>query len=39
LAEFEFQTYGNSSKEFAEMMKADFAKMATVIRDVGIVPQ
>jgi hypothetical protein len=32
LAEFEFQTYGNSPKEFAEMMKADFAKMATVIR-------
>jgi tripartite-type tricarboxylate transporter receptor subunit TctC len=39
LAEYEFQTYGNSSKEFADTMKADFAKMATIIRDVSIVPQ
>jgi tripartite-type tricarboxylate transporter receptor subunit TctC len=39
MAEFGLETYGNSPEEFAETMKADFAKMARVIRDAGIRPQ
>ncbi len=39
LAEFGFQTYGSSPEKFAETMRADFEKMATVIRDAGIRPQ
>jgi tripartite-type tricarboxylate transporter receptor subunit TctC len=38
-AEFGFQTYGNSPERFAETIKADFAKMARVIRDAGLGPQ
>ena len=39
MAEFGFETYGNSPEEFAETIKADFAKMAKAIRDAGIRPQ
>jgi tripartite-type tricarboxylate transporter receptor subunit TctC len=39
MAEFGFEIYGNSPEEFAETMRADFAKMAKVIRDAGIRPQ
>src|SRR5258707_11659504 len=39
MAEFGFEVYGNSSEEFSEVVKADFAKMAKVIRRAGIEPQ
>ena len=39
MSELGFEVYGNSSEEFSEMVKADFAKMAKVIRQAGIEPQ
>ena len=39
LAEFGLQSYGNSPEKFAETLRADFAKMAKVIRDAGITLQ
>jgi tripartite-type tricarboxylate transporter receptor subunit TctC len=39
MAEFGLEVYGNSSEEFSEVVKADFAKMARLIRQAGIEPQ
>ena len=39
MAEFGFEVYGNSSEEFSDVVKADFAKMARLIRQAGIEPQ
>jgi hypothetical protein len=39
MADFGFETYGYSPEEFAETIKADFAKMAKVIRDASMKPQ
>lgn len=39
MAEFGLEVYGNSSEEFSDVVKADFAKMARLIRQAGIEPQ
>jgi tripartite-type tricarboxylate transporter receptor subunit TctC len=37
MAEFGFETYGTTPEAFAETIKVDFARIAKVIRDAGIV--
>lgn len=39
MAELGFEVYGNSPEQFSDVVKADFAKMATLIRQAGIDPQ
>jgi tripartite-type tricarboxylate transporter receptor subunit TctC len=39
MADLGFETYGNSPEKFAETIRADFARMPKLIRDVGIRPQ
>jgi len=39
MAELGFEIYGNSSEEFSDVVKADFAKMARLIRQAGIESQ
>jgi len=39
MAEFGLQSYGSSPEKFAEAIKADFARMAKVIKDAGLGPQ
>jgi tripartite-type tricarboxylate transporter receptor subunit TctC len=39
MAELGFEIYGNSSEEFSDVVKADFAKMARLISQAGIEPQ
>ena len=39
MAEFGFEIYGGSSEQFADIVKADVARMASLIKRAGIEPQ
>jgi tripartite-type tricarboxylate transporter receptor subunit TctC len=39
MAEFGFEIYGNSPEQFSDVVKADLARMASLIKQAGIEPQ
>jgi tripartite-type tricarboxylate transporter receptor subunit TctC len=39
MSEFGFEIYGKSSQQFSDVVKADIAKMASLIKQAGIKPQ
>jgi hypothetical protein len=39
MSDFGFEIYGNSSQQFSDVVKADIAKMASLIKQAGIKPQ
>jgi tripartite-type tricarboxylate transporter receptor subunit TctC len=39
MAEFGFEIYGNSPEQFSDVVKADLAKMASLVKQAGIEPQ
>jgi tripartite-type tricarboxylate transporter receptor subunit TctC len=39
MSEFGFEIHGTSAEQFSDVVKADFAKMARLIRQAGIEPQ
>jgi tripartite-type tricarboxylate transporter receptor subunit TctC len=39
MSDFGFEIYGSSPEQFSDVVKADVAKMASIIKQAGIKPQ